>query len=58
MPKKLRGIHSRQFHKNAAVSPAPFLHKETVTLEDILTLGGDDNGGNAYALLNPDGVTD
>lgn len=39
------------------VQPAPFLYKERVVLEDIVTVTGDSSSGAIASILNANGYT-
>jgi len=39
------------------VQPAPFLYKERVVLEDIVTVTGDSASGSIASILNANGYT-
>jgi hypothetical protein len=58
MPKHHKKQHNRKPSGKAAImKPAPFLHREQVTLTDVLPLQGDNDGGFFYASVNPNGAT-
>lgn len=39
------------------MKPAPFLHKESVTLTDVIPLLGNTDGGVFYAQVGPNGAS-
>jgi len=38
------------------MSPAPYLHRESVSFTDVVTIAGGPSGGVSYAQLGPNGV--
>ena len=61
MPKHHKQQSRREKKRNgghaAIMRPAPFLHKERVTLTDIVPLSGNDQGGFFYGAVGPNGLT-
>ena len=52
MPKKHHNKQTRPHRRShAAVAPAPFLHKETVTLSDVINISGTSILGDGRAVV-------
>jgi hypothetical protein len=55
MPRNRRRMRKEKHHP--IVQPAPFLYKERVVLEDIVTVTGDANSGSIGQIVNANGYS-